>query len=98
MKATVSFLWNWSQNKSSRTVVLSLIVALCAAELRADGKASKLPLKEDWSDIGRIAKDNDWSAVPGFVGYRGDKLATRPGVSPQEIVTDGTSTPVSVIS
>ena len=85
------------ENQASPAIVLGFLVMVCGAELSADEMALKLPIKEDWSDTARITKDNDWSAVPGFVGYRGDKLAGKPGVSPQEIVSDGLSTPVSVI-
>jgi len=53
---------------------------------------------EDWSDVSRVTKDNDWSAIPGFMGYRGDKLAGKPGMNPQTIVADGLATPVDVIS
>jgi hypothetical protein len=75
-----------------------LLLALVVPQVRADEKALKPPVVEDWSDVARVTKDNDWSAVPGFMGYRGDKLAGKPGVSPQTIVADGLTTPVDVIA
>ena len=100
MKATVSVPAKWIESKCSPAVILGLVLLMASLEprLHADEKALKLPVAEDWSDISRITKDNDWSAVPGFVGYRGDKLAGKPGVSPQEILTEGTATPVSLNS
>lgn len=71
---------------------------LASAVVRADDKPLRPPVVEDWSDVSRITKDNDWSAVPGFQGHRGDKLAGKPGVNPQTIAADGVTTPVDVIA
>lgn len=100
MKATVFVPARWDECNLLPTVILSLVLlmALIEPQLLADETALKLPVKEDWSDISRVTKDNDWSAVPGFVGYRGDKLASKSGVSPQTIAADGLSTPVNVIA
>jgi predicted extracellular nuclease len=43
-----------------------------------------------------ITTNDDWSAVPGIVGYRGDDLTTSTGTNPQTILSDGTTTPVDV--
>ncbi|MFO1513397.1 MAG: hypothetical protein U1F83_10870 [Verrucomicrobiota bacterium] len=75
-----------------------LLLPLITPAVQADEKALKPPVVEDWSDVSRITKDNDWSGVPGFMGYRGDKLAGKPGMNPQTIVADGLSTPVDVIA
>jgi len=45
-----------------------------------------------------IVTDNDWSGVPGIVGYRGDDLTTAVGTDPQTILVDGSSTPVNVLA
>jgi len=79
-------------------VGIVLSIASLESRLHADDNPVKLPIRQDWSDISRITKDNDWSAVPGFIAYRGDKLVGKPGVSPQEIVSDGLSTSVNVIA
>lgn len=65
---------------------------------RADEAPQKLPFVQDWSNPALITQDNDWSNVPGFVGYRGDKLAAKPGANPQTITADGNSSPVNVIA
>jgi len=73
-----------------------LTLALLAPLTRADETPLRPPVVEDWSSVSRITKDNDWSGVPGFMGYRGDKLAGKPGMDPQIILADGLSTPVDV--
>lgn len=74
----------------------ALSMILVAA--RADEVPQKLPFVQDWSDSALIAQENDWSGVPGFVGYRGDKLASKPGVNPQAITAAGISSPVNVLA
>jgi hypothetical protein len=64
----------------------------------ADETPQKLPFVQDWSDSALISQENDWSGVPGFVGYRGDKLASKPGVNPQAITAAGNSSPVNVLA
>lgn len=48
------------------------------------------PFTQDWTDIGLITADDNWSGVPRIVGYRGDDLATATGADPQTITGDGT--------
>src|SRR3972149_6084542 len=55
-----------------------------------------LPFSQDWSNTGLITLSDDWSGVPGIIGYRGDDLTTVTGTDPQTILADGTSTPVDV--
>src|SRR6187455_2705436 len=64
----------------------------------ADEVPQKLPFVQDWSDPALIMQENDWSGVPGFVGYRGDKLASKPGANPQAITAAGNSSPVNVLA
>jgi uncharacterized protein len=86
---------NSGRNFSVRAL---LLLALLVPQARADDKPLKPPVVEDWSDGARLTKDNDWSAVPGFMGYRGDKLASKPGMSPQTIVAVGMATPISLLA
>ena len=37
--------------------------------------------------------DNNWSGVPGIVGYRGDALTGATAVDPQTVLADGSATP-----
>jgi hypothetical protein len=60
--------------------------------------AVTLPFAQSWTDTALIVADDDWSGVPGVVGYRGDGLAVGAGANPQTIVLDGSGTPVDVIA
>jgi len=62
----------------------------------ADLVAQPVPFTQNWSNTGLITTDDDWSGVPGIIGYRGDNLTTAIGVDPQTILADGSATPVDV--
>lgn len=78
--------------------VASLAVLLCVSFIRvgADSTAQSIPFSQNWSNTNLITANDDWSGVPGIIGYRGDNLTTGTGTDPQTILTDGTVTPVSV--
>jgi hypothetical protein len=53
-------------------VALALSVALSVAPpAAADAVYQLLPLQQDWTNAGMFGPSDDWSAVPGIVGYRG---------------------------
>lgn len=81
-----------STSNSTVPFILFLVPLLACA----DNTPQELPCVQQWSEAKLITRDNDWSGVPGFVGYRGDKLTTKIGANPQTIVSDGTDTPVNV--
>jgi endonuclease G len=60
--------------------------------------AQPVPFSQNWSSAALITADNDWSGVPGIVGYRGDDLITTVGTDPQTVVGDGSGTPINVIA
>src|SRR5437773_1199750 len=57
---------------------------------RATGAYQPLPAQFIGSG-GSIVTNNDWSGVPGILGYRGVGLTTSQGVDPQTITGDDTS-------
>src|SRR3990172_3568514 len=79
-----------------------LVLALVASVMpvtqtaQADNTAQSLPLSQNWTNTGLITTDDNWSGVPGIIGYRGDGLTSTTGVDPQIVLVDGTSTPVDV--
>lgn len=80
-----------------RTLVLALAAAgLLSQPVLADSTPQTLPFGQDWSNIGLIVGNDDWSAVPGITGYRGDSLTGATAADPQTIVADGNGTPVDV--
>ncbi|TAL06922.1 MAG: hypothetical protein EPO07_01110 [Verrucomicrobia bacterium] len=78
-----------------RLLVITLALTLPAF---ANDAPQEIPFVQDWANAALITKDNDWSDVPGFMGYRGDKLTAKPGANPQTITQPGTDTPVNVIA
>jgi hypothetical protein len=81
----------------TRTLIAGLAcLLLIAAPARATTIPAPLPFVQSWSDTGQITVDDDWSAVPGVVGYRGDGLITEPGTDPRTVTADGSGTPLDV--
>jgi hypothetical protein len=75
------------------------LVALCSLTAIAaigDTTPQSLPFSQNWSNTGLITTSDDWSGVPGIIGYRGDGLTSATGVDPQTVLADGTGTPVDV--
>lgn len=57
-----------------------------------------LPFSQDWTNTGMITANDNWSGVPGIVGYRGDAMVAATGINPQTILQDGSATPVNVVA
>jgi predicted extracellular nuclease len=76
---------------------VALVAAIAALPIPAgaDTTAQTLPFSQNWTNTGLITTNDDWSGVPGVVGYRGDGL-TSTGTDPQTILADGSATPVDV--
>ncbi len=89
---------------SKRWLTILLTIALLSMTLGglpiqpalANNTTQALPFAQNWSDGGLISSDDDWSLVPGIIGYRGDGLTGVIGADPQTILADGTATPVNV--
>ncbi|HYU40838.1 MAG TPA: DNA/RNA non-specific endonuclease [Vicinamibacteria bacterium] len=67
-----------------------LLAILPSGASRADSTPQTLPFSQDWTNTGLITTDDNWSGVPGVVGFRGDGLAGTTGVNPQSIVVEST--------
>lgn len=64
----------------------SLVVLVPATTASADLAPQPLPFTQDWSDAELITANDDWSGVPGIVGYLGADLASR-DEDPQTVLT-----------
>lgn len=71
---------------------------LAPSPARANTTYQSLPFVQDWTNTGLITVDDDWSSVPGIVGYRGDNLTSMTGADPQTILADGSGTPLQVFA
>lgn len=54
----------------------------------ADGTYQTLPFAQNWSNPAAISTSDDWSGVPGVIGYRGDNLVAATGVDPQTLLLE----------
>lgn len=52
----------------------------------ANSTPQTLPFSQDWSNAGLITTNDDWSGVPGIMGYRGDSLTSTTGADPQVLL------------
>ncbi len=60
----------------------------------ADNAAQSLPFAQDWSNTSLITTDDDWSGVPGIIGYLGDDpSSTATGIDPQTILVERMTNP-----
>ncbi|BAY22680.1 hypothetical protein NIES2100_24430 [Calothrix sp. NIES-2100] len=51
---------------------------------------------QDWSNTNLINVDDNWSNVPSIRGFRGDGLVSSAGTNPQNLLADGSATPIDV--
>ncbi len=80
----------------SLTAFLALGVFQFANIVSANNTPQTLPFTQNWSNVGLITVDDNWSAVPGIVGYRGDDIVTVADSDLRTITADGATTPVDV--
>lgn len=57
--------------------------------------AQPIPFAQNWTNPALITTNDDWTGVPGIIGYRGDDLTGATGTDPQTILADGSATPVN---
>jgi predicted extracellular nuclease len=63
---------------------------LACALLRADSTPQLLTFEQTWTNTALIAVDDDWSGVPGVLGFLGQGLTSSTGVDPQTVVGEST--------
>ncbi len=78
---------------SRLTLVLLAVLGLCLPASRpafATNTPQTLPFSQDWTNIGLITADDNWSGVPGIEGFRGDALTGATGANPQTLLASDT--------
>jgi predicted extracellular nuclease len=69
------------------TILALMLMTLPMQSARADNTAQSLPFSQNWSDNGLITANDNWSGVPGIIGYLGDDPSTTTaGVDPQTVL------------
>jgi predicted extracellular nuclease len=66
------------------------VAVASASPAGADTAPQPLPFAQTWTNAGLITATDDWSGVPGVIGYRGDGLAST-GDDPQTVLVDGSA-------
>lgn len=87
------------RHRACRKPLVALLLAagvITVLPAMADSTPQTLPFSQNWSNTGLITVADDWSGVPGILGYRGDSLTSANDVDPQTVLADGTSTPLDV--
>jgi peptidase C25-like protein len=69
-----------------------------APSVKADSTPQTVPFAQDWSNTALITADDNWSGVPGIIGFGGDALTAATATDPQTIVADGSGAPEDVIA
>ena len=76
-------------------VVLSLVLPssyflnrLMVRTVHADTTPQTLPFTQNWTTTTLITADDNWSGVPGIIGYRGDDAIAGTAVDPQTVTQD----------
>ena len=64
----------------------AVAVVLSVVQVSADGTPQTLPFAQSWTNIALISVNDDWSAVPGIEGFRGDNLTAATDTDPQTIL------------
>ena len=75
------------KNLVTPVLVVAALTGLTMAAA-ADGAYQTLPFSQNWSNVGLISLDDDWSGVPGIIGYRGDNNTVASGTDPQTVLAD----------
>lgn len=90
-----------SLSKWEKSTILSLAVFLALGlisvgigdvEVQANNTAQTLPFSQNWTNAGLITTNDDWSTVPGIVGYLGDiDAGSVTAVDPRTLLADYSS-------
>ncbi len=72
------------------TISLTYFVTLSGSVVTADNTAQTLPFAQNWTNVGLITTNDNWSGVLGIEGYLGQDIAAGTGADPQTVL--GTST------
>src|SRR5690606_26723324 len=68
-------------------------------DVKADTIAQALPFSQNWSNSLMITTNDNWSGVPGIMGFMGDYSSSSPAnVDPQTLLADYSTVTIDVIA
>ena len=71
-----------------------LITIVGIMPVTANSTPQTIPFGQDWSSTGLITVDDNWTTVPGIVGFLGNSLTALTGTDPQTVLVDGSAVDV----
>ncbi|HEY6194121.1 MAG TPA: hypothetical protein VI504_03690 [Candidatus Eisenbacteria bacterium] len=76
--------------KLGTTLAVSTVALAFAVSALANGTVQSLPFAQDWTNTGLITANDDWTAVPGIIGFLGDSdpVGAVTAVDPQTLTAD----------
>ena len=66
--------------------------------VEANNSLQNLPFSQDWTNTNLISTNDDWSLIPGIIGFRGDNLTSTTGVDPQTVLSPDSQGVIDVIA
>jgi len=69
-------------------IAIFLLTLLPALPVAADSTAQTLPFIQRWTDTTQITANDNWSGVPGIVGFLGQDITTATATDPRTLLTD----------
>ena len=81
-----------------RRLALALALSAAIGAAQADSTPQTLPFAQDWTDTGLITANDNWSNVPGILGFLGGGLTSANGVDPQTVLGADAAGVVDVIA
>jgi uncharacterized protein len=69
----------------TRSLIVACMMLVMSGVVWSNETPQSLPFTQNWSNSALLTVTDDWSAVPGIMGYRGDSLTSATGVDPQTI-------------
>jgi hypothetical protein len=73
-------------------IAIFMLTLIATAPVAADSTPQTPPFSQDWHDRNLISANDDWSGVPGIVGFLGQNITANSGADPQTLLTDSTAT------
>src|SRR5262249_14926551 len=86
-------MFSWASFVVVTIGLIVIVPQIYIPKAHADAVAQTLPFTQNWSNTSLITADDDWSGVPGIIGYRGDGITGGTAVDPQTLLGEGTITP-----
>ena len=82
------------KNLSFLALVVVVASTIGVVPVMADNTLATMPFSQNWSNVGLIIANDDWSGVVSIIGYRGDDVTTLTGIDPQTLLAGNDAAPV----